>query len=286
MKRLFFLAVFLTCTGLLLCAKKPLRPKWLASTPEAGNSTYVFIPITVDARNITEGRNSALQQLVMDRNLLNSLRVQTDIKTISNIRSVDSTEGYSETTDFSMLSATTFTGESFDLKAQVVDYYYEPESQTYSSLYRVALVKNAVFDRIRVTSDYGFSAGWRSMVVPGWGQLYKGLTAKGVVFLGGTALLAGGAIFAETTRSNFMIQAGQTHDINLIRRFSANAQNMSTLRNVCAGALGAFYLYNVIDAFAARGAKRVVFPGRNGSSFISVVPQGFGGMSLYASTSF
>ena len=246
----------------------------------------MFIPITVDARNITEGRNSALQQLVIDRNLLNSLRVQTDIKTVNNIRSVDSTEGYSETTDFSMLSATTYTGESFELKAQVVDYYYESESQTYSSLYRVALVKNAVFDRIRVTSDYGFSAGWRSMVVPGWGQFYKGSAAKGVVLLGGTALLAGGAIFAETTRSNFMTQAGQTHDINLIRQFSANAQNMTTLRNVCAGALGAFYLYNVIDAFAARGAKRIVFPGRHGDSFVSVVPNGFGGMSLYASASF
>jgi hypothetical protein len=286
MRRIAFSLILLTCSVFSLFAKKPLKPKWLMSTPQASNATYVFVPISVDAGNITEGRNSAMQQLVIDRNLLNSLKVQTEIKTISNIHSVDAIDGYSETSDFNIFSVTTFSGDSFNLKAQIVDYFYEPETHTYSSLYRVALVNNAVFDRLLVSSDYGFSAGFRSMLIPGWGQMYKGATAKGVAILGGIVLFAGGVVFTETSRSNFISLTNQTHDINLIRQYSSKAQNMSTIRNVCIGALGALYLYNVIDAIASHGAKRIIFLDSHKAPFFSVAPNQFGGMSLYASAAF
>lgn len=285
---LILLIALLGCFSFSLYAKGPLKPKWLRSTPVASNNTYVFIPISVTANNLTEGRNTAIQQLTIDRNLLNTLRVQTDIKTISNTQLKDSTDGFSETTEFNMLSVTTFSGEAFNLRAETVDYYYDSEAQTYSVLFRVALSEAPVFDRINVSSEYGFSAGWRSLVVPGWGQIFKGSPIKGGVLLGGTALFTGCIIFSETSRSNYITQTKQTHDVNLIRQYSASAQNMATFRNVCIAGAAAVYLYNIVDALAARGAKRVIFLDKNANNHITLspAPNNLGGISIFTSLSF
>lgn len=45
-------------------------------------------------------------------------------------------------------------------------------------------------------------AALRSMIVPGWGQLYKGQTAKAYTFAGLFAAAAGGAVLAHTRRTD------------------------------------------------------------------------------------
>lgn len=130
------------------------------------------------------------------------------------------------------------------------------------TLYAVSEANMPLADNVGVTTRYGARGLWRSALVPGWGQFYKGDALKGSLFLGGTVLLAGGVTFCECMRQDRIIKTQQTHDINQLRQFSADISNYALGRNICIGAAAALYLYNLIDAVVAPGAARIVVNGR------------------------
>lgn len=154
-------------------------------------------------------------------------------------------------------------GKEINMVCRTVDEYWEKtETGLYQChlLYAVANTSNPAYvqDRISVTSSYGGHGLWRSMIVPGWGQMHKGAYVKGGVILGGTVALAGGIIFTESMRASCLNQISQTHSSTAIRQLSANMTNWSIGRNICIGAMAALYAYNIVDAIVAPGARRVI----------------------------
>lgn len=99
-------------------------------------------------------------------------------------------------------------------------------------------------------------AGVMSMVIPGSGQFYKGKTAKGITFLGLALATGTGILVCESTRSSYKNKA--IEQPKYAKEYSTDADNWETYRNVCIGAAGAVYLWNVIDAFFTKGAQRPV----------------------------
>jgi len=76
--------------------------------------------------------------------------------------------------------------------------------------------------------------------------------------LGGCAVLAGGIIFTEHTRADYVAKIAQTHNTQAIRTYTNKRNHFATARNICIGAAAALYVYNLIDAVATPGARRVV----------------------------
>lgn len=92
--------------------------------------------------------------------------------------------------------------------------------------------------------------------------------------MGGCAALAVGVIFTESQRVDYMDKIGRTHDADFILDYLHKADNFETARNICIGTAAALYLYNLIDAIAAPGARRVVVKRRDSRSrMYSVVPE-------------
>lgn len=110
-------------------------------------------------------------------------------------------------------------------------------------------------------------AGLMSMVVPGMGQFYKGNTVKGGVFLGLAVAAGTGALVCESTRSSYRNKA--IEQPKYTKEYTTRANHWETYRNVCLGATGAIYLWNVIDAFFAKGAQKAVVKSKNGGLTIS-----------------
>lgn len=138
------------------------------------------------------------------------------------------------------------------------------------------------YDDLEITTQYGTHALWRS-IIPGWGQFYKGCYLKGGMLIGGCAILAGGIVATENIRADYARKIGETHEIEYRKLYAKRVDQFSTVRNVCIGALGAVYLYNLIDAVASPGARRVVVrqKGRNHSSFSwNIYPTSHSGQSL------
>lgn len=123
------------------------------------------------------------------------------------------------------------------------------------------------FDEFELTRSYRGKALAMS-IVPGWGQLYKGQTTKGLVIMGGEAvLLATGIIFEHQRHKG--AQHGESWRTKTI--------GYRNVRNVAFGGAIALYIYNLIDAATSQGARRVVVKkskGENLSMHAIAIPGG------------
>lgn len=105
-------------------------------------------------------------------------------------------------------------------------------------------------------------------IIPGLGQFYKGSKGKGFMFLGLGAASVAGIIVCECTRASYANKAIEQPKYK--KEYSTDADNWAIGRNVCIGVGGAIWLWNIIDAFTAKSAKRKVVTTPNSS--LSVQP--------------
>ena len=259
---------------MLFCASTTMavKPRWMHKVPKEGNPTYSFVPITVEALDLANGRKKSLDMLSLDRGLLNSLKIQ--------YKSEDTTTGYSqvingqflENLETQTVEVTTFEGKPIQLQAQIIDEYLDIENHQFNTLYRVGIVDKPFFDYIEKTEQYGMHGLWRSAIVPGWGQFYKGSTLKGGLILGGTVALVGGIIFTENQRTDYVNKIAKTHDAEIKRSYATKRDHFATGRNICIGAVAALYVYNLVDAVVAPGARRVIVNQRPNGSGYAILP--------------
>lgn len=113
----------------------------------------------------------------------------------------------------------------------------------------------AYFLVISKTAAKNSVAGFLS-IVPGVGQFYKGNTGKGITFMGLAAASAAGIIVCESTRSSYVNKAIEQPKYK--KDYTTKADNWETARNVCIGVGAAIWVWNIIDAFTTKSAKRKV----------------------------
>ncbi len=132
----------------------------------------------------------------------------------------------------------------------------------------VALCENPVFDRSYLTTSYGAKPVVMS-IIPGWGQWYKGSKAKAISLFASEALAVAGIIFCDNERASNVKMAKEQP--KFASHYSNKADNWETGRNVCIGVAAGIWIYNIIDAAVAKGARRVIVNRADGSS-LSVRP--------------
>ncbi|MDE5945576.1 MAG: hypothetical protein K2G93_08360, partial [Rikenella sp.] len=113
---------------------------------------------------------------------------------------------------------------------------------------------------------------------------------KGGLILGGCASLAAGIIFTERQRADYARKIVKTHSVDLKRHYATQRDHFATGRNICIGALAALYVYNLIDAVVAPGARRVVVHDHKGNgrsySFVPTMAIGDDALALGAFVTF
>lgn len=235
-------------------------PSWINRQPVSRNSSIQYVLVPVNATNLYSASTLALNELVK------FLPRDWNISSVEEINQVQRSRrdesGLSGTKDEVYTLQLRAEGAPVDIECKMVDNYWRQQGngnyQAYY-LYQVAAPgSNADFDETSVTTKYGARGLWRSAIVPGWGQFYKGSYLKGGLILGGTAALVGGIVATETIKSDYVRKIGETHNADQKRLYAKRVDQFSTTRNICIGALGALYIYNLIDAIASPGARRVV----------------------------
>lgn len=124
-------------------------------------------------------------------------------------------------------------------------------------------------------------AGMISMLIPGFGQFYKGNKGKSFMFLSLTVAGSAGFLVCESTRSSYVdkidnlrknIHLYDTSRANAaLKEYRDNVNKWETRRNICVGVVGAIYIWNVLDAFLVEGKQRPVVTGKTRN--LSIVPQ-------------
>lgn len=247
-----------------------IKPKWVTHTlPESKSGTYIFVRGHGEGATLAGAKQQAFVSMSQMLEIERGLTVNTSLQ----IREQLSQKHASTSTEYKqeIILDVTEKGHQLKVVCREIDEYWESSKGKYSVdvLYTVAdknVYGGSFDDKITVTSKYG-AAGFLS-IVPGVGQLYKGSTVKGSIILGGEILAAGGIILCENTRASYIKKMYEQP--KHASEYNSLADTWEVGRNVCIGAAAAIYVYNLIDAFVATGAKRVIVENNNTS--LSAVP--------------
>lgn len=233
-----------------------LRPAWLATrTPKPDNGTFHYQIAEGEHRNLQDARHSCLLNLstYIKRSYNISEQAVAEIKLEQQNGLSAESENYNFVYDIQ--------GEKVNVVSCKYDEYWEyvvyPNGERVYrcyALYGVADKVSPSFDSLSFSRKYGARGFVRSLIVPGWGQLYKGNTAKGACILGGEVALVAGIVISENLRSSYVkkMREQPKHQDT----YNTKADNWGNIRNACIGGAAALYVYNLVDALVANGRKR------------------------------
>ena len=111
------------------------------------------------------------------------------------------------------------------------------------------------FDNFSVTHRYGINPVVMS-IIPGLGQIRKGQAGKGYAILGTEALLISGTVYSSVEMSRYNRLARKNPGAE--KSYHSKATTFRSMRNTCLILAGGLYIYNLIDAAVAKGARHVV----------------------------
>lgn len=97
-------------------------------------------------------------------------------------------------------------------------------------------------------SDVKPAAALRSMVVPGWGQIYKGQRLRGVAYGALWTGLTAASVVSMVQRADARTRYEEERDINMIEARYEDYASWHRRRNVALGAAGAVWLASFVDA--------------------------------------
>lgn len=245
------------------------KPQWVTKGPsyleqKRTNSSYHFVYISSIGNNLQELRSRRVT--VLSERLTNS----SQIERVQNQEATNVQGGVS-------YSTVTYTDKATNKQVtkrfyhKTVDEYWEwiNGSCTLHTLFAVSEGDvEPRFDNFSSTTSYGASPAFMS-IIPGVGQFYKGSTLKGICMLGGVAVCGLGALFCENERSDYKNKMKEQPQF--AQTYNTKANNYETARNICIGAAAAVWIYNIIDAAAAKGARKIVVKPNYGS-YLSIHP--------------
>ena len=229
------------------------------------NSSYVqYKVVYAEEQSLNDARDEAFGILVTD--LGKDQGVTISDKSIQQVKEVIS----SDSPDFFKRSSSRnleVKFEDYELSFLKVDEYFERVVSDGVTTYRLwqlfALEGYTQLQTLEYTSKYPGTTIFKSVMVPGWGQFDKGQTVKGLVFLGATAATAGISLKANNDYNYYINRREESTGLDLKKQFQKEADNSLALRNISLAAMGAIWLYNIIDSATPNGAPRYVVSGFN-----------------------
>ncbi len=250
-KTLLIFAYLLLALGLRANAQKP---PWLrGEMPVRTNDTYYFRVVSGAGSTPSEARRAALLELAGD--LARAQGVTVKGSDLSRIVAEERDGVYTERTETRMTY--TFEHEAFRACFEVEDEYYERGMCWL--LAEVAVDPERVaFEPVELTTDYKGAALWRSLIIPGWGQMHKRNTGRGVAMLALTAAGVTGIVVCHNQSNTYYNKALAARNSDTRESYEDKSSTYRNARNVCIAATGAVYVWNIVDALTGKGAKRYV----------------------------
>lgn len=242
-------------------SEKP-RPQWLHKLPKPSNPSFTYETTSATAESLDIAREKCLAELIIGSGLQNGIVAISTNNSSEKLSQVWQNGKLSEHVSYDSHTSTQTHYDAVKLHVKNIAEYWTINEEGYyflTKLYaRSTMETTPVFDDTELTTRYGARGLWRSAIIPGWGQFYKGAHLKGGLILGGCAVFAGGAVFMENQRADYVRKISRTHNNELINKYATKQDHFAAARNICIGTAVAIYIYNLIDAIAAPGARRII----------------------------
>ena len=264
MPRIAFLFVF------LLFLSNTYAQEIISSSNNSGKLPWVNGNLPKDSNYINykvvqgEGQQLPIAQKQAIRNLVFELGAEhgTTINSETQLKVEEDVLNSKTNINSSFNSKVTIKMNDLDVSFSKVDEYYETIREedggiTYRT-WQLYAVGNNISSVIKpsYSTDYGFSAGIRSAIVPGWGQFYKKHNTKGFLFLTAEIASIGSIIYFQNQYNYNMNRSEETPTLEIKKEYVSRAQDNANYRNIAIGTAVATWVWSVIDAVATDGAPK------------------------------
>jgi len=236
------------------------KPAWVTEAP-AGKAFRYYSGMGSSSRSIQQAQENAvgniLQQIVEEGTFNISIESTTEVSETIQATSRGTDNGITD----SFIREVIRTGTSKAIRGlQKEEEFWQSVKNgagleyQYWVLFKIP--KLGVNPDAVINQSYGFAPVWRSALLPGWGQRYKGENHKGSRFLTST-VISGAATFLSFYMSDTYSQKAETERDLDNRKFYNDWSNRSYTIGIVSGLItGGLYGYNIFDAMTASGAKR------------------------------
>ena len=232
-------------------ASKP--PTWLREPPTGTYYAY-YSGIGSSSLSLADAKEQAIANVLSEIIMGGKITAQSQITT------------YQQQSTLGNLSKVTReiqqTGKSTVIRGlQKEEDYWEALKKGSETTYRYWILmrqQKPEYSGLEFTikQGYGFEPVWRSILVPGWGQIKKGETSKGIRILGAETVLISTFLISQNLSSDYSRKASLERDADR-RTFYNQMSNRSYAVGLVSGIMaGVGYFYNVFDAGTGQGAKK------------------------------
>lgn len=261
---MFFLCLLTSYSQTIVDRSSSVKPIWLNEPPK-GQAYVYYTGVGSSDNSIELAKKSALADIISYISLSATQTVQvssTFEKTENRQLGLTGNENYNFNENF--VEVIKSDGEKITINGlEKEEEYWQVVSENGKMKYQywvlMRTLKPGYNGPRNIKEGYGFAPVWRSAIVPGWGQLYKKEKTKGILILSATAVTVSGIIISQTMYQTNINNAESTHNIDLIEAYLADADTWQTMRNIFSVAAGAIYIYNIVDAITAKGAKKYAY---------------------------
>jgi len=258
-KSKFIVLILLIVTSLnaqkVIDSSSKHRPIWLKETPKGEFFNY-YSGISSSKNSLDEAKNLAISDVVSEIIMKNEINVEGSITTFK-----EETQGdlISRITKEIKLKGSTTTIKGFEKEEE----YWEIVETKTDILYRYWILMkipkkgyiNYSFKDYELNQTYGATPIIKSSLIPGWGQIHKKETKKGIMFLSGFAVTLTSAFITHNISNSYEQDAKNASGADWISYYN-DLSNQYYLISMASYVLsGAIYGYNVFDAVSAKGAK-------------------------------
>jgi len=260
----FVISIFM-CFPVLLMAQRIVdrssndRPDWLFNSLQS--EYYYFYTGMGSNQDFELARQEAIadifDQLVEEGTF--NVSIHSTLTTSEQSQVIGQNSSVILREDFVHEVSTTGTAKSLSSLSREGIYWEKRRKWFQSEYWCWVLIKRPKSGKAPIIQQgYGSEGLWRSLILPGWGQYYKGERVKGRRLAIGELVTGGIAVLAFYFSDDFSAKAH--NDLNYDNRkyyndISSISYNIGVISSTLAVSL---YCYNIFDVITSKGMKRYV----------------------------
>lgn len=286
----FFLPLLICTTsivlgqGHILDSSASSKPTWVVSPP-IGHQFKYYTGLGSSNTSLQQAQENAiggvLQQLVEEGTF--NVQIKSSSETGETIlrRGTESSDIISD----NFIREVVRTGTSKQIQGlKKIETYWQTVNTSKGLEYQfwvlIGISKPGVDSNNFIQQGYGFAPVWRSTILPGWGQRYKGEIRKGNLLMISTLSTAAATFFSFYLSSVYGNKAETERDLDN-RKYYNNWSSQTYSLGIATGLLaGGLYGYNIFDAISAPGAKKYAEASILVSPIVALADQSFTGVRI------
>lgn len=234
------------------------RLPWVLGNLPSNADFYNYKVVQGQGSDLILARNNTVQNLAFELGTERGVNISSE--TISSIQ--EKVEQLRTTSSSNFSEKITIKQAGFDMTFSKIDEYYEIISENGVQRYNVwhiyAIGNNiSKIPKLRFTSKYKMSdAGFRSAIIPGWGQFFKKRKTKGYIFAIAAAASVGGFVYTNNEYNYNINRISETSSLSLKKEFSSRADNFKSYKNLALGAMATTWIWSIVDAISTDGEPK------------------------------